>query len=165
MPSLSTTPSTVQLLPSGMSWGTVSEMSTCSSVGAPAENVGFDPVNTVTAPQPLVQLALTVPLAKPDKSSVTCSATPIAPAPPVTSTLAGSVANDVKTGGVVSTTALAEMAAKLPPTLAAVAVAAMKASARRTRRFDNEFMARLPLGLAGESATLAGSSWENLGPA
>src|SRR5881275_1505973 len=158
MPSFSTTVSTVQLLPSGTLWGTVSAKSTCSSVGAPAENVGFDPVSTVTAPQPLVQLA--VPLANPDKSSVTCSATPIAPAPPVTSTVDGRVANDVKTGGVVSVTALAEMAAKLPPTLAAVAVAAMKASARRARRFDNEFMARLPLGLAGESATLAGSSWE-----
>src|SRR5712675_345133 len=114
MPSFRMTVSTVQLLPSGTLWGTVSAKSTCSSVGGPAENVGFDPVKTVTAPQPLVQLAVTVPLANPDKSSVTWSATPIAPAPPVTSTLVGSVVTDVRTGGVVSVTALAATTATMP---------------------------------------------------
>src|SRR3954453_5985345 len=130
MPSLSTTLSTVQLLPSGVPWGTVSEMSTCSSVGGPAENVWFDPVSTVTAPQPLVQLALTVPLANPDKSSVTCSATPIAADPPVTSTLDGSVVIEVSAGGVVSVSALALIATMPLPTLAVVPNAITNAAAR-----------------------------------
>src|SRR5437588_6266286 len=142
--SLSSTESTVQALPSGTVWGTVNAMSTCSSVGGPDVNVWLEPDNEVTAPQPLAQLAVTVALAKPARSSVTCKTTPIAPGPSVTSTLAGSVVTEVKTGGVVSVTALAEMAARPPPTLAAVAIATMNPSARPARLLDSGLMTRLP---------------------
>src|SRR5947209_2920634 len=140
-------------------------MSTCWSVAGPAAKVCVDPDSVVALPHAVVQVAETVALANPERSSVTCITTAIAPGSVVTSTLAGSAANAVRTGGVVSAAALAAVAAMPLPTVATVVIAAKKAMPRSARRWaetpDCTDMTRPPPAIAwAQPAEMAlGKPW------